>query len=295
MYNNERQLNLPRFDRCPGAVAIDLDRTLFDSRIRLSPRNRRSIERCLDRGIPVIIATSRPARAVRRFLGGELSDSCSLVLQNGAIAVAAPPLSGNIKEPIAAGFAGEIIDYILSLEPEMRITVDIDGYWFGTNLPRDPEELWEYNSATPDMQQPLQNALEDEPSKIAAGGLDRSILHVAQALSGHFNCHISVIPADDDTFLNITSINASKPESMRRLLASRNIPLDSVVAFGDDTPDIGMLTACGIAVAVGNAIPEVKAVADYCTASNDDDGVAIVLEKMLEEIQYTYRKNLDTN
>ena len=72
---------------------------------------------------------------------------------------------------------------------------------------------------------------------------------------------------------------------MRKLLASRNISLDSVLAFGDDTPDIGMLAACGIAVAMDNATPEVKVVADYCTASNDDDGVAIVLEKMLEEIQ----------
>ena len=278
-------MNLPVFKKCPGAVAIDLDRTLFDSRTRLSPRNRRAMEMCLDLNIPIIIATSRPARAVRRFLGEELSDRCSLVLLNGAIAVASPPLSGNIKESIAAGLAVKIIDDILRMEPEMRITVEVDGYWFGTNLPRDPEELWEYNSATPDMQLPLQNALEDEPSKIAAGGLDRSILHVARTLSGRYSDRISVIPADDDTFLNITSIDASKPASMRKLLASRNISLDFVLAFGDDTPDIGMLAACGIAVAVGNAIPEVKAAADYCTASNDDDGVAIVLEKMLEEIQ----------
>jgi len=285
MQENIRQLNLPVFDRCPGAVAIDLDRTLFDSRTLLSPRNRRAIEMCLDRGIPVIIATSRPARAVRRFLGDELTDACSLVLQNGAIAVASPPLSGNIKESITAKLARDIIDYILRMEPAMRITIEVDGYWFGTNIPRDPEELWEYNSATPDMQMPLETALKDEPSKIAAGGLDHSILHVARALSGRYNDRVSVIPADDDTFLNITSVDASKPASMCILLASRGISMDSVIAFGDDTPDIGMLRACGIAVAVANAIPEVKAVADYCTASNDDDGVAIVLEKMLEEIR----------
>lgn len=284
MQENETKLNLPVFDRCPGAVAIDLDGTLFDSRTRLSPRNRRAIEMCLGHNIPVIIATSRPARAVRRFLGKDLSGSCSLVLQNGAITVASLPLSGNIKISITAGLAREIVERILKMEPEMRITVEVDGYWFGTNLPRGPEDLWEYNSATPDMQLPLDNALEDEPSKIAAGGLDRSVLHVARALSERYNDNVSVIPADDDTFLNITSVDASKPASMRKLLASRNIPLDSVLAFGDDTPDIGMLEACGIAVAVGNAIPEVKAVADYCTASNDDNGVAIVLEKMLEEI-----------
>lgn len=284
MRYNETMINLPAFNMLPGAVAIDLDRTLFDSRTRLSSRNRRAIDRCIESDIPVIIATSRPVRAVRRFLGDNLADRCSLVLQNGAIALASPPLSGNVRESIAPELAGDIIDVIQRVEPEIRITIEIDGYWFGTNIPREPEELWEYNSATPDMQLPLEAALNDEPTKIAAGGLECNILHVARAVSERFGDVVSVIPADGDTFLNITGINASKPASISKLLASRGIPLDSVVAFGDDTPDIGMLTACGIPVAMANAIPEVKAVADYRTASNDEDGVAIVLEKILADM-----------
>jgi hypothetical protein len=44
-----------------------------------------------------------------------------------------------------------------------------------------------------------------------------------------------------------------------------------------------MLQACGIPVAMANAFPEIKAVCAYETASNDEDGVAVVLEKMLED------------
>ncbi len=284
MQPNDTPLNLPVFTRPPGAVAIDLDGTLFDSQTRLSARNRSALENCMTRGIPLVIATSRPARAVRRYFGDKLTDSCSLVLQNGAIAISAPPLSGRIKEPFPPQLAGRIVDTVLEMESGMRITIEVDGYWFGTNIPRDPEELWEFNSATPDMQLSLEAALADEPTKIAAGGLDRDISEVADEITRQFGDSVSVVLADGRTFLNITSINATKPTTLRRLLESGNIPLDDVVTFGDDIPDIELMKACGTSVAVANAIPEVKAVTRYCTASNDNDGVAIVLERILENI-----------
>ena len=282
---NEKSINLPVFTRPPDAVALDLDGTLFDSKTRLSQRNLTSIENCITYGIPVIIATSRPARSVHRYLGEELIKTCSLILQNGAIARAAPPLSGDFKESFPSELARDIVNTILKMEPEMRITIEVEGYWFGTNLPRDPEELWEVNSATPEMQLFLEEALADEPTKIAAGGLGRDISGVAEAITRKFGDAVSVIPANEMTFLNITSIRSSKPDSLRRLLASRKILTENVLAFGDDIPDIGLLQACGIPVTVANAVPEVKAITDYCTASNDDDGVAIVLEKMLEDIR----------
>ena len=49
--------------------------------------------------------------------------------------------------------------------------------------------------------------------------------------------------------------------------------------MGDDYNDSGMLTLCGTGVAMGNAIAEVKAIADDVTLSNDDDGIAVWLKK----------------
>jgi Cof subfamily protein (haloacid dehalogenase superfamily) len=284
MQNNVIQLNLPDFSKCPGTVAIDLDGTLFDNRTRLSRRNHRAIDRCLEREIPVVIVTSRPARSVHRYLGNELTETCSLVLENGAIVQSAPPLSGRFQEPLPRDAAGNITDIIFRIDPGIRITIELEGYRFGTNLPREPEELWEINSATPDMQIPLEAAIADEPTKISASGPIRNILVVIEAVAKELSDAVSLVPADEMTFLNITSCKATKPESLRRLLSSRGITLDNVVAFGDDIPDIGLLQACGIPVAVANAVLEVKALTHYCTASNDDDGVAIVLEKMLRNI-----------
>jgi len=277
---DERALSLPAFKSTPGAVAIDLDGTLLNSRSQLSERTLEAIEKCIAQGIPIVIATSRPARTTRRILDEELANRCSLVLMNGAVGRAAPPLSGIIREALPSAVIKDIIHLTLNMEPEARVTLELDGYEFGTNRPRDPDELWKVNAATPDMQLSLEQALSGSPSKIAVGGLDRDLSIIADKISRKFGDSVSVVPANERTFLNITSARATKPETLRRLLGSRQISMSDVVAIGDDTPDVGMLVACGIPIAVANAVPEVMAASKYQTASNDDDGVAIVLERI---------------
>lgn len=57
--------------------------------------------------------------------------------------------------------------------------------------------------------------------------------------------------------------------------------MESIIAFGDDFADIGMLKLCGLGVAMGNAIDEVKKKADLVIGSNDEDGIAVFLEENL--------------
>ena len=172
-------MNLPEFEDIPGAVSIDLDGTLLDSKSQLSLRNRAAIRRCAQRGIPVIIATSRPERSVRRLIGDELADICSLITLNGAIAVGNPPLSGYHREILPDEIARGIIDYALSVEPDTTIIIELDGYKFGVNWEIDYSILWQRNSATPDMVLSIDESLELEPSKIALGGIGSRMLDLA--------------------------------------------------------------------------------------------------------------------
>ena len=75
--------------------------------------------------------------------------------------------------------------------------------------------------------------------------------------------------------------NSDKETALKTLVEHIGIDLSDVVAFGDDINDLGMLKLAGTAVAVSNAVDEVKAVADYITESNDRDGVARFLERTL--------------
>lgn len=59
---------------------------------------------------------------------------------------------------------------------------------------------------------------------------------------------------------------------------SDGFSIDSIIVFGDDYADIGMLELCGIGVAMGNAIDEVKERADIVIGSNDEDGIADFIE-----------------
>jgi Cof subfamily protein (haloacid dehalogenase superfamily) len=276
-------MNLPKFTKLPGAITIDLDGTLLNSKTQLSERNRAALEKCIERGIPVIIATSRSERGTRRVIGAELSDSCSLVMANGACARGKAPLSGLVRETIPADVATNIVELTLKTESALRIVIEINGFDFGCNTQETPEKLWELNSATPDMVMSVSEAIAKIPTKITVNGFGRDLSAIVNEISEHFGSVISLFPSDKGTFLNIVNNRTSKLAALCKLLSSQKIPLGNVIAFGDDLPDLEMLQACGIPVAMANAFPEVKDACVYTTASNDEDGVAVVLEKMLAE------------
>jgi hydroxymethylpyrimidine pyrophosphatase-like HAD family hydrolase len=83
--------------------------------------------------------------------------------------------------------------------------------------------------------------------------------------------------------LEIAAPGISKAFALEKVAAERGITAAEAVAFGDMPNDIPMLSWAGLGVAVANAHEETKAVADEVTASNDDDGVAIVIERVLSE------------
>jgi Cof subfamily protein (haloacid dehalogenase superfamily) len=83
-----------------------------------------------------------------------------------------------------------------------------------------------------------------------------------------------------EALLEISASGVTKATALAGLAGRAGIAAEQVVAFGDMPNDLPMLTWAGRAVAVANAHPEVLAVADEVTASNDDDGVALVLERL---------------
>jgi hydroxymethylpyrimidine pyrophosphatase-like HAD family hydrolase len=78
-----------------------------------------------------------------------------------------------------------------------------------------------------------------------------------------------------------TKKEATKENAIRKVCKYCGIDLKDVIAFGDDTPDIGMLKLCGTGVAMVNAINCVKEVADVVIGSNDEDGIANYLEEFV--------------
>ena len=81
--------------------------------------------------------------------------------------------------------------------------------------------------------------------------------------------------------IHVTHSLASKEQALVRLSEYMKIQLHEFIGIGDSYNDAGFLSLCGLKVAVANAVPEVKAIADYIAPSYDKDGVADVIEKFV--------------
>ena len=105
-----------------------------------------------------------------------------------------------------------------------------------------------------------------------------ALLSVAREVGGHLAEFSHSNSADG--LLEISAAGVSKATALARLCDERGIDRQDVIAFGDMPNDLPMLTWAGYAVAVANAHPDVIAAADEVTASNEEAGVARVLERL---------------
>jgi len=77
----------------------------------------------------------------------------------------------------------------------------------------------------------------------------------------------------------VTSREATKQRALARLCADFQIPAERVLAIGDSRNDVPMLRWAGAGVAMANALPEVREAVKHVTASNEEDGVALAIER----------------
>jgi hydroxymethylpyrimidine pyrophosphatase-like HAD family hydrolase len=82
-------------------------------------------------------------------------------------------------------------------------------------------------------------------------------------------------------FTNVLSPGVSKGKALEKLVAHLQVPLGEVIAIGDGTNDISLLTVAGVAIAMGNAADEVKAIADYVTLDVDHSGLAAAIDEYI--------------
>jgi len=84
-------------------------------------------------------------------------------------------------------------------------------------------------------------------------------------------------------YIDIVEENTSKGNAVKHFSEIFNIPFENRIAIGDDNNDLYMFEQCGYKVAMGNALIPVKEIADYITDTNNNDGVAKFIEKLIDE------------
>lgn len=272
-------LRLPLPPRPPRLVASDLDGTLLDPREQISPRTLAAIELATAAGVRVVAATGRQVAQLPPALAG--SGITHAVGSNGAICI---EMGGDIlfEDLLPASTAADIIAFLTAELEGVRFAVVRDhgdrrvaepGY---IELLK-PEELEYWRIEADDLA-----ALVTEPTlKLTARHPRLTADDLLDVLdrSGLAGFHATTSGAP---FLEVAGAGVTKATGVARLCELLDVDATEVIAAGDAKNDIELLRWAGLGVAMGNAVPETLAAADWVTATNADDGLARAIEHVLQ-------------
>ncbi|WP_345640317.1 Cof-type HAD-IIB family hydrolase [Streptomyces siamensis] len=293
MRENERVTSATRRPETPAStvpprlIATDLDGTLLRDDKSVSERTIAALAAAEQAGIEVFFVTGRPARwmdVVSDHVHGHGLAICG----NGAAVVdlhGGPGAHRFVKiRELAPGIALDVVRLLRSAAPGTVYAVERT---YGLHLePAYPSLHME----PPEIVAPAEKLLAadaldaDQPVlKVLAYHPDMdpdAFLAVARTAIGE---RANVTRSSPSALLEISGPGVSKASTLALCCAERGISPEEVVAFGDMPNDVEMLTWAGRSYAMGNAHPDVLAAASGRTVANNDDGVAVVIERILAE------------
>src|SRR5690625_3843907 len=261
------------------AIATDLDGTLLQSDHTVSERTRNAIDDAEREGLRVILATGRPPRWIPPVTD-QIGQRGLVVCANGA-SVYDPVLDELIERTdIAPDDAASMVDDLAVAFPDAIFSVE-QGMEFGIDK-RLVEERPDVAKRIPEEAfGPIESFLDDPVTKLICRlpfSDDLTLPDQAQRVIGDRGL---VTHSTQPWFLEISHPTVHKAVTVERLLTEAGITGDQVVAFGDMPNDIELLRWARLGVAMGNASPSVRQIADEVTATNEEDGVAVVVERVL--------------
>jgi 5-amino-6-(5-phospho-D-ribitylamino)uracil phosphatase len=272
-------------------LAIDIDGTLVNSRDELTEVTRQALRRACAAGLKIVLATGRRySRALP--LVEPLGLDVPLVTASGAL----------IKHPLnhctlyRAEFERRLLcDLLAVIERRgFEAVLYADSYHEGFDfycerLEVERPELADYLALNPDCHRLWPELMRDPPDGVFAGfstgtreEMDDLHQELQRELPGRLYTHVLRSPRYIGYMCEIAPFGVTKWSGIQRVAAEWGIAPHEMCAVGDDVNDIPMIEAAGIGIAMGNASPEVKAAADFIAPTHDQDGLAAVVDFLID-------------
>ncbi|MBR5792154.1 MAG: HAD family phosphatase [Ruminiclostridium sp.] len=268
-------------------IALDLDATLLDSQKKISPRNLAALERARQMGVLMVPVTGRPAQGLPQAVL-DLPGLRYAVTSNGATIRDWVEDRFLLEKHLTPKKSLDILDACWHYDMIREVFREGVGYLTQADyeILRDRylgTPMWEYVMGT---RQVLPGSLEDFLREDDRPVEELFFLTDSPESKEALRKHLSALPdiGFADPFPNDLEVMAGgidKGEAFLWLLDYLGIDPAETIAMGDGGSDIPLLRAAGIGIAMDNALDYVKAAADHVTASCDEDGVALALEKYL--------------
>jgi Cof subfamily protein (haloacid dehalogenase superfamily) len=267
--------------KIPALVACDVDGTLFDENETITPRTRDAVRAAVDAGARLIVATGRPPRWIRPVVD-ELGFAPMAVCANGAVVYDSATDQVVSARTLAVDLLGELAEIATRVIPGAGLAVErIGARAHDTATPQFVSSPgYEHAWLNPDNTEvSIEDLLSAPAIKLLIRKAGARSADMAAELLKHVGIEGDITYSTNNGLVEIVPLGVSKATGVEEIAKPLGISSDEVVAFGDMPNDMPMLLWAGLGVAMGNAHPEVLAVANEVTAPNSDDGVGRVLER----------------
>lgn len=258
-------------------LVADIDGTAVTSDRKITPRVRKAVKGAQAKGVRVCLATGRMWRSAEPYFRGLGADPPAILYNGGMIydfvtdqVVRCVPLAYDHAKAVL-----EILRDVPQVQPHLyvgdrvytgRINELTARYQRKDNLP--VEEVGDLVAFLP-----------RDPMKILIIGPRNHLTRVYERITA-LPLRINAV-FSEETYLEILPAGSSKGAALAEMTRGLGIPLEAVIAVGDNLNDLEMIRLAGLGVAMGNADPELRSQAGYVAATNDEEGLAEVIERFV--------------
>lgn len=262
-------------------LVLDIDGTLTNSKKEITEATKSAIERIIDEGHTVVIASGRPTPGIRKACETlDLYKKGGYALSfNGAVITELKSGDTVYQRVLEKSVIPEIYDYALSKGIGM-MTYEGENAVTGTRIDRYMEFEARINAIGLKKVADFKKYVSFDVNKCLLTAEADYAAQIEKELSKKYEGRLSIYRSEP-FFTEVMPYKVDKASSLEILLKKLGADKSDMICCGDGFNDLSMIKSAGIGVAMANAADAVKDAADYVTLSNDEDGLVNVIEKFI--------------
>ncbi|MEF3329380.1 Cof-type HAD-IIB family hydrolase [Oceanobacillus oncorhynchi] len=277
----------------PKAILLDLDGTLLTNEKVISPRTKKVLMAAQRQGIQLVLASGRPSKGMED-VANELEMSAYqglIVSYNGARVVECETGKELFSQPLPVKYTKAVLEHLRKFT--VKTMIDRDDYLYVEDVydnvihyAGEAINIIRYEARGAGLKlcevDDLADFVDFPVHKILVAGEQDYLQAHYQQMQEPFQGEVTAA-FSAPFYFEFTDKDIDKANAIEQSLSSLGVAAKDTIAFGDGQNDYTMLQYAGRSIAMGNAKDELKRAADEITLTNEEDGIAVVLEKLIDE------------